>query len=461
MRSLGIDFALHRYWKDAEMVLDRAVDGLEACLGSDDKNTVWAATALRSVQELLEERALKEGVMQTGLLKVFGPQPNPNSDHEFPNYNHGPSPFQTSAEGEVLRAVMDRNEKSFEGVLVKQTPNPQILGRALREAAAGSHEPMVKLLLRLGAPVNEQSGYHGSALQAASLAGSGAVVKLLLEHNADVNQEGGILGNALRAAVFRGHEPILYMLLGSVPPSGLSRNVLDTSIQLALRTENMTTIDLLIGAGADVNAEDKLFGSLLQRASFYGQKRIIQMLLERKADVNVRHGRDGLLGSPLRAAIETQNESAINQLLEAGANIRSNSKDILPDRHFLIVKPEEMAKVLLNRLTDSLPYRPLSVISGSYDPMQISKQPILSRTGWTGPEPRLGTYHDSESPSLVPMASGKALPPSPVSTTKQRFESKIEGNPDGPTKALSMKKGFKRKTKRIWQSWERRLSMKA
>ncbi|KAL8860866.1 MAG: hypothetical protein Q9178_002621 [Gyalolechia marmorata] len=430
MRSLGIDFALHRYWKDAEMILDQAVGDLKACLGSDDKNTVWAAKALRNVQGLLAERGLKEGVMQTDLLTLFGPQPNPNPEHVLSNYNCGPSPFQTSAEGEALRAVINSNEERLEGILVKQTSKPQILGRALREAAAGSHEPIVKLLLRLGAPVNEQSGYHGSALQAASLAGSGAIVKLLLGHSADVNQEGGIFGNALRAAVFGGHEAILCILLGSAPPSGLSPNVLNTSIQLALRTGSMAMINHLIRAGADINADDKLFGRLLQQASFYGQKQIIKMLLERKSDINVRE-RDGLLGSPLQAAIETQNEAAINQLLEAGANIHISSENIVRDEHISIVRPEEMAKILLSRLADSLPYRPLFVVSGSYDPMQISKQTVMNRTGWTGPEPRSG--HDSESPSR------KALQPNRVST---------------------MKKAIQRKSKRTLESLERKLSWK-
>lgn len=451
MRSLGIDFALHRYWKDAEMILDRALCDLEARLGSDNKNTVWAARALRSVKELHGGQALKEGVMQTDLLKVFGPQPNPNPDHEFSNYTYGLSPFQTSVEDEVLRAVMDRNEEKLKGVLVKQTTNRQILGRALREAAASSHEPILKLLLGFDAPVNEQSGYHGSALQAASLAGSGAIVKLLLGHDADVNQEGGILGNALRAAVFGGHEAILCLLLGSAPPSGLSQNVLNTSIQLALRTENKAMIDHLIEAGADLNAEDKLFGSPLQQASFYGQKEIIKMLLERKSDINMRAG---LLASPLQVAIETQNEWAINQLLEAGADISSNSEEISPDGHIPINRQEELAKILLNRLADSLPYRPLSVISGSYDRIQIS-------TSWTGPEPRSGTHHDSESPSPVPMASGKALQPRRVSTMKRIFEFKSGGNADGPTKAQSMKKGLMMKPKRTFQSLRRRLSMLA
>ncbi|KAL8757992.1 MAG: hypothetical protein Q9184_004063 [Pyrenodesmia sp. 2 TL-2023] len=452
MRSLGIDFALHRYWKDAEMILDRTLGDLEACLGSDDKNTVYAAGALKTVKELQEKRALQAGVMKPDLLKVFAPQPNPNSDHEFFNYTHGPSLFQTAVEDKVLRAVIDRNEEALKGILIEEPANEQILGRALREAAASSHEPTLKLLLTFDAPVNAQSGYHGSALQAASLAGSGAIVELLLGHNADVNQEGGIFGNALRAAVFRGHDAILCLLLRSAPPSGLSQNVLNTSIQLAVRTENRAMIDNLISAGADINAEDKLFGSPLQQASFYGQEEIIEMLLKRNSDINMR---GGLLSSPLQAAIETQNESTIKQLLRAGANTRS----ILPDGLIPTNRQEGLAKILLNHLTDSLPYRPLSVVSGSYDSMQISKQPVRNMTGSTGSEPLSGTHHDSKSLLSVPMASEKALQPTPVSTMKRSSRFKSGGNTHGPTKAQSIKNGLKRKSKRTIQSLRKRLSM--
>ncbi|KAI4231434.1 MAG: hypothetical protein LQ349_005611 [Xanthoria aureola] len=456
LRSLGIDFALHGYLKDAETTLNQALSGLEACLGSNDGNTLQAASALNSLEES-QERALKEGVMQTDLLEIFRPQPKSISDYEILKYTCRPSPFQTSVEGELLRAVIEGDEAAIRSILVKQTTNPQILGRALREAAASSHEPILKLLLEFDAPVNAQSGYHGSALQAASLVGSAPIVELLLEHKADISQEGGILGNALRAAVFGKHEAILSLLLGSISPGSLPQNVLNTSLQLALRTENMEMIGHLLKAGADINAEDKLFGSPLQQASFYGQEKVMTMLLEHKSDINMR---GGLFASPLRAAIETQNESAIIQLLEAGAIIHSTSAERLPNRHISVNKREELAKILLNRLADSLPYRSISVASGSYDPMQISKQPVIDFIGWTGPENRVERQHDPASPSSMPMVLNQKLQPTRVSTMKRIFTFRSGDNADGPIKTQSMKKGLKRKSKRtLSQVFGRKSSM--
>ncbi|KAL8834557.1 MAG: hypothetical protein Q9176_007440 [Flavoplaca citrina] len=425
MKSLGVDFALHRYWKDAEIVLEQAVNGLETCLGSDDYNTVWAARALSTVNKVQGERALEEGVMQ--MLKTFGPQPKLTTHRKIPTYTYGASPFRTPAESELLRAVIDNDLQRLRDILVNRTKNSQILGQALREAAASSHMPAVELLLELDAPVNAQSGYHGSALQAASLAGSLEIVELLLQHNADVNLEGGIFGNALRAAVYGGHEAILCILLGSNSSRSLSRNILNTSIQLALRMENLTMIDRLVDAGADIDAEDNLFGNPLQQACFYGQENIVMTLLERNSDINMR---GGLLTSPLQAAIETQNEWAVNRLLQCGAKIRSISADItLEGRILQIDEREELAKILLKHLAESLHYRSISATSGSYNPSQNIKPAVSRMTGRTGLETRSGTNRDSQISFSVPKASGKTRP--------MQDQSMLKGLNRKPRRALS------------------------
>ncbi|KAL8993067.1 MAG: hypothetical protein Q9169_006622 [Polycauliona sp. 2 TL-2023] len=450
LRSLGIDFALHQYCQDAEMVLDVAFNSLKACFGPNDQNTVLAASALNIVKQSQEEQALEEGAIQTKLLGIFAPQPNPTFQREILNYTCGISLFQSPDEGELLQAVINNNEVELRSILVKKTANEDILGRALREAAASAHEPSVNLLLDFDAPVNAQSGYHGSALQAASLAGSRAIVELLLEHKADPNQEGGMLGNALRAAVFGGHETILCLLLTSAPACGLSPSVLATSMQLALRKGNLTMIAHLIEAGANVNAEDMLFGSPLQQAAFHGQQDIVTLLLDHKAEIE-RQG--GIFTTPLRAAIETQNESAISLLLGAGAIIRSRSPPKLPDQD----EQKQLAKILLNRLADSLPYRPLASTAGSHDCLQISKQPVMS---WAEHRGRSDTVNDAGNPSSVPMIPESPRPPTRVSTMKRMFEFQGGGTTDVPNKPRSMRKGRMKKPKRtLSQFFGRKPSM--
>ena len=445
--SLGIDFALQQYFGDAENTLRLAHNGLETCLGSDNEDTRRAVNALRSVQESQEEQIPGEETIQTHLLKKPTHQQNSTSDHDILEYSCNPSPFHTLVEDEVLQAVVQRDEAKLTSILIHQNVSQNVLGRALREAAASSCEPIFKILLNFNAPVNVPSGFHGSALQAASLAGSKTLVELLLVHKADINQEGGILGNALRAAIFGGHEGILCHLLASVPPCGLLQSVLDTSIQLALRTEDMAMIGHLMKAGADINAKDTLFGSPLQQASFFGQEEIIQMLLASEADINMR---GGILASPLRAAIETQNESAIKQLLGAGAIIRSNSAEKLPEGHISGDEREILAKILLNRLADSLPFRSLSFVSGSYDPMQLSKPRVMDPAGLTGPGSRSEAHEDSKNSASKPTVSGIMRPPYRASTIKRMFEFKGGGSTDIAMETRPKRKEFKGKPKRRW-----------
>ncbi|KAL8804713.1 MAG: hypothetical protein Q9182_002405 [Xanthomendoza sp. 2 TL-2023] len=457
MRSLGIDCALDRFYATAEEHLKLAFSGLEACLGPDDEDTLKAASALRIVEDLLlelrasmagmlEERAPVEGVLKKDLLEIYGPQPSPTSRPAVFKYTGSASPFLTLIEGELLQAIINHDETELRSILVKQTTDPPILGRALCEAAASSQQPALELLLEFGAPVNARSGFHGSALQAASLAGSKVIVKFLLGRKADMNQEGGIMGNALRAAVFGGHEAILCLLLESVPPSGLSRNVLNTSLQLALLDENMAMVGHLVKAGADVDAEDELFGSPLQQASFYGQENVIKALLEYKSDINVE---GGLFTSPLQTAIETMNGSAVNQLLEAGATLPNGPTERLPNRLLPERERQELSKALLNHRAASLPYRPRD-ISGPYYPMQDPKR---LEPNSTAPEPHLGTYYGSESPSSVPMASRKKVRPTRVSTMKGIIEPKSGNNTEDPIKPQTKCKALMEKLKRTFSQF--------
>ena len=55
----------------------------------------------------------------------------------------------------------------------------------------GGHEKVVQMLLDRGADVNAQGGEYGNALQAASVGGHDKVVQMLLDRGADVNAQGG------------------------------------------------------------------------------------------------------------------------------------------------------------------------------------------------------------------------------------------------------------------------------
>ncbi|KAL8837698.1 MAG: hypothetical protein Q9170_002430 [Blastenia crenularia] len=447
MRSLGIDFALQRCWLDSEMLLDETLRGLTTYLGPENIQTTRTAEALRCVRDLQGERTHQKRSAESTLLAFLQPQPKIVSYNAL-TYAYSHSSFHTSIEGEVLQAVTSDDEEKLTNTLLNNSVTPAILGRALRGSAAKSQESMVRCLLSFNAPINGQSGYHGSALQAASLAGSVAVVELLLEHDVDIYHEGGILVNALRAAVFGGHEAILRLLLKSIAPGRPSQDVLNSSLQLALRIENPAMIDLILGAGADINARDELFGSPVQQASSYGQESIMTVQL-RSADINMR---GGIFSNPLQAALETQNESAVNRLLEAGATFRSSATDELPKGLISTHERQELAKILLKRLAYSLPQRTLSVDFGLWDPIQTPKQPVIS---WTNTE---GIQNRSSSHLPQPISSEKYSHPKRVSTMKRMLPVRRGGGTTKVSNESSNMQSPRTRTKRNLSTLRRKLS---
>ncbi|RMZ87128.1 hypothetical protein DV736_g5644, partial [Chaetothyriales sp. CBS 134916] len=49
-----------------------------------------------------------------------------------------------------------------------------------------------------------------------------------------------------------------------------------------------TVVQMLLEKGADVNAQGGEYGNALQAASYRGHETVVQMLLEKGADVNTR-----------------------------------------------------------------------------------------------------------------------------------------------------------------------------
>ncbi|KAI4184970.1 MAG: hypothetical protein L6R41_004405 [Letrouitia leprolyta] len=446
MRSLGIDFALQRSWRDSETLLDEAFDRLKVCCGPEDAQTIETADVLEYVKDMQEQKDHSRGGdnWQQDLLKIFRTRTRPMSYNTL-IYANSDSSCHTSAEAELLQAVIAHDEERLAKALLENNFESAVLGRALRESAATSQEAMVRTLLSSNAPVNGQSGYHGSALQAASLAGSRAIVELLLENKADVYHEGGILGNALRAAVFGHNEAILRLLLQSIGPRKSSRDILNSSLQLALRNDDPAMIDLLLGAGADINAGDSFLGSPLQQAAFFGQENIMTRQL-RSADINKR---GGIFGIPLQAALETQNESVVKQLLEAGATVHSKSTNSEPKGQISTQEQEELAKIMLKRLAYSLPQRIHSVDFGLWDPMQAPKHSIIRVTR------PVESHRYSRGHSPKPLPSEKPPQPKRVPTLKRLLKG---GGTSEVSHANLPTRGPRARTQRSFQSVKRRVS---
>ncbi|KAJ6573120.1 ankyrin repeat-containing domain protein [Mycena vulgaris] len=163
-------------------------------------------------------------------------------------------------------------------------------GTALQATAFTGSEEMVRLLLEKGADVNAQAGEYGTALQAACAGRKLETVKLLLKREADVNAQGGYYGTALQAAACWGRETIVQLILEKGADSNGKGGRYGTALQAAcvgpvLGNPHPEIVKLLLDNGADVNALGGEHGTALQAASHMGMVDIVQLLLERGADV--------------------------------------------------------------------------------------------------------------------------------------------------------------------------------
>lgn len=91
-----------------------------------------------------------------------------------------------------------------------------------------------------------------------------------------------------------------------------------TALYWASLQSHFTIVQLLLEKGADVNAEGGQLGNSLQAASFLGHIDVMRLLLEKGADVNAK---GGYYGNPLQAAFIRHHIDVVQLLFEEGADV--------------------------------------------------------------------------------------------------------------------------------------------
>lgn len=224
-------------------------------------------------------------------------------------------------------------------------------------ACSKNNTQVVRILLENGAQVHEETKYALAGLHFASMRGNIDLVHLLLSKGVDVNVHGPPKQRltALFYATKYGHYPVVDILLSKGAKEDLqvsgwnsplfiacrqghenivklllnySKDVLKDSdiapsLHAAIENGNDAIVELLLQNGAEANAKETLSKEYpLNMAATHGNVKIIKLLLDRRADVDIET-KTGC--TPLILASKHDHVLAAQCLLENKADV--NKKD--------------------------------------------------------------------------------------------------------------------------------------
>jgi ankyrin repeat protein len=184
------------------------------------------------------------------------------------------------------------------------------------------------LLLAKNIDVNAQNQYGETALMRAVSLGNAEIVKLLLGRGADVSLSDEAGTTAEVVAYGRGNAEI-QNLLGSVAGHAQTPKVLNAFLRAAIEKKDAGRVKDLLAKGADPNYRFSLGYGLegttnivLVLATMVGDTRIVQMLLDKGADLNakgfIRGDESGIeKGTALEAAEHSNQPDLVSLLRKA------------------------------------------------------------------------------------------------------------------------------------------------
>jgi ankyrin repeat protein len=282
-----------------------------------------------------------------------------------------------------LHQAAARGHKAVVELLLARGGNPNAIaageGAPLHQAVSRGYREVVRALIAGGADVNARgaSGTRNSRIVQGSLvteqelsplhlaAGRGLtnMIALLLAAGAEVNATNSLLETPLHSAVIAGKSAVIVQLTRAGAnldaPSIFGQTPLHLAIHPGYWPRRTGIAELLLEAGANPDRPDSagltpLLLLLKQWASaqpYSSSLPILQALIRRKADVNVRFTGEDEPESALGMAIATRNVDldVVRLLLQAGAQVNepADAEGNYPLHRALWRRDKELVKLLL------------------------------------------------------------------------------------------------------------------
>ena len=195
----------------------------------------------------------------------------------------------------------------------------------LISASEKGYKDVVELLLKQGAEINEPDRNGNTALMESSRLGKIEIVKLLLDNGAKPNLKNGASSSALALACAKGRTEVVKLLLdnGADPALRLFKN--QTSLMHAVSNNQIGAAKVLcMTPGIEINATDEDGHTALMYAFYKGDRGLVRLLLEHKADINAQdeRGHTALMFASLKGNIQM-----IKLLLEHNADVNVKNKN--------------------------------------------------------------------------------------------------------------------------------------
>lgn len=241
----------------------------------------------------------------------------------------------------VLCGAVFEGHKEIVKILLENKVNPNltfkdsqgVTGTTLMGAASRGHKAIVELLIAYGADVNAQASNGYTALMCAAIMGHKEIVQLLLNKGANpltCEHSEGIGGTtSLMLAAKNGYTEIVELLVDADNNINAQQSDGITVLHWAINEHtNTNLVKILLAKGANPHltyrdSEGIKDVTPLMDAAFYGNKEVVQMLLDFKSNINAY---DSTYDTALMLAARRGHKAVVALLLARGADISASNR---------------------------------------------------------------------------------------------------------------------------------------